>query len=156
MRLYRISKSEHAKTSDEAMSGEGGLHGSARWHNKGRRIVYTATSTALATLEIAVNLRTSTLIPAYKVIEVDIPDDQVMKLTPIDLPPGWDETKAEPLVSRSVGDLWLTSKIALGLMVPSVVVPEHYNVLINPLHPEFGQIHYGDPMSFPFDPRIKR
>jgi RES domain-containing protein len=155
MRLYRISKAAHAKSGDEAMSGEGGLHASARWHNKGRRIVYTATSTPLATLEIAVNLRKSTLIPAYKVIEVDVPDDQVLKLTPTDLPPGWDETTAEPLVSRSVGDLWLKSKITLGLMVPSVVVPEQYNVLINPLHPDFGQVKYGEPLDFPFDPRIK-
>jgi RES domain-containing protein len=106
-------------------------------------------------LEIAVNLRKATVIPAYKVMEVDIPDALVMQLTPADLPHGWDEKVAEPLVSRSIGNLWLKNAVSLGIMIPSVVVPDQYNVLINPLHPEFDQISYSDPIDFPFDSRIK-
>ena len=155
MRLFRISKAVHARTGQQAMSGDGGLHGSARWHTKGVRIVYTSTSTPLAMLEIAVNLRKATVIPAYKVMEVDIPDALVMQLTPADLPRGWDEKVAEPLVSRSIGNLWLKSAVSLGLMIPSVVVTDQYNVLINPLHPEFDQISYNPPIDFPFDFRIK-
>ena len=65
MRVYRIAKAIHSPSGAQMMSGEGGLHGSARWHTKGRPIIYTATSQALATLEIAVNLKKPSVIPSH-------------------------------------------------------------------------------------------
>jgi RES domain-containing protein len=155
MRVYRIAKAIHSRTGAEMISGEGGLHGSARWHTKGRPIVYTATSQALATLEIAVNLKKPSVIPAYCILEVEVPDDLIVAIEASMLPAGWDRKDGEPLLARSIGDRWLANQVSAGLRVPSSVIPQEYNVLLNPAHPEFTQITYGDPLNFPFDSRIK-
>ena len=156
MQVFRICKREHGKTGEQAMSGEGGLHGSARWHTRGHRIVYTATSTPLATLEIAVNLKQLKVIPDYVALEVDVPDDSIITLTASVLPAGWDALDCEPVVSRAIGDRWLEGEVSLALQIPSVVIPDQYNVLINPRHPDFDQVTFADPIPFPFDPRIKQ
>ena len=137
------------------MSGEGGLRGSARWHTKGRPIIYTATSQALATLEIAVNLKKPRLIPAYRVLDVEVPDDLVVAIEEAMLPAGWDRKDGEPFLTRSFGDRWLASQVSVGLRVPSAVILQEDNVLLNPTHPAFTSVTFGDPLDFPFDPRIK-
>ena len=156
MWVYRICKKENSKTGQQAMSGEGGLHASARWHTRGRRIIYTATSTPLAILEIAVNLRQAKIIPDYVIVEVDIPDESIVALPDEKLPKGWDATDSDPIISRAIGDKWLAGTVSLALQVPSVVVPNQYNILINPLHPEFDRVSFTDPAPFPFDARIKQ
>ena len=155
MRVYRIAKAIRSTTGAEMMSEEGGLRASARWHTKGRPIIYTATSQALATLEIAVNLKKPSIIPAYRILEVDVPDDLVVEIEASMLPAGWDRKDGEPLLTRSIGDRWLATQVSTGLRVPSSVIPQQYNVLLNPSHPEFPQLTWGAPLDFPFDPRIK-
>jgi RES domain-containing protein len=155
MRVYRIAKAIHSPTGAAMMSGEGGLRGSARWHTKGRLIIYTATSQALATLEIAVNLKNPSVIPAYRILEVEIPDDLIIKIEATMLPAGWDHKDGEPFLARSIGNRWLSSQPSPGLQIPSSVIPQEYNVLLNPAHSDFTQITYGDPLDFPFDSRIK-
>lgn len=156
MQVFRICKREHGTTGDQAMSGEGGLHASARWHSRGHRIIYTATSTPLATLEIAVNLKQPKVIPDYVALEVDVPDDNIITLPASKLPTGWDVRDSEPVVSRTIGDRWLDHNVSLALQIPSVVIPSQYNVLINPGHPDFNRVTFADPVPFPFDPRIKQ
>lgn len=155
MRVYRIAKATYSNTGAEMMSGEGGLYGSARWHTKGRPIIYTATSQALATLEIAVNLKKASVILAYRILEIEVPNALIVKIELTMLPAGWDRKDREPLMARSIGDRWLASQVSVGLQVPSAVIPQEYNVLLNPTHPEFNQITYGVPLDFPFDERIK-
>ncbi|WP_373924971.1 RES family NAD+ phosphorylase [Duganella vulcania] len=40
------------------------------------------------------------------------------------------------------------------LLVPSVIVPEEYNVLINPLHPDTSRITAQVLRQFIYDPRL--
>jgi len=155
MRAYRIAKAIDSNRGAEIMAGEGGLRGSARWHTKGRPIIYTATSQALATLEIAVNLKKLRVIPAYRVLEVEVPDNLVVSIDETMLPPGWDRKDGEPLLARSIGDRWLAHQVSAGLRIPTSVIPKEYNILLNPVHPEFAQVTFGDPLDFPFDPRIR-
>ena len=155
MRVYRIAKSIYSTSGVEMMSGEGGLRGSARWHTKGRPIIYTATSQALATLEIAVNLKKHRIIPAYCILEVDVPENLIISLDENILPAGWDIKDGEPILARSIGDRWLASQASAALQVPSSVIPQQNNVLINPEHSDFKKITFGNPLIFPFDSRIK-
>lgn len=74
MKVWRICKKKHQNT---AFSGEGGLYAAGRWHPKGFRIIYTASSLALATLEIFVHTE-SDKIPLVA-IQTFIPDDIVME-----------------------------------------------------------------------------
>ena len=137
------------------MTGAGGLHAAGRWHTQGTQIIYTASSQAMATLEIAVNLRRATIIPEYRVLEVEVPDDLIITLEAAILPNGWDRTDSEPLVARRIGDRWIELGLSAAVRIPSSVISTEYNVLLNPAHPDFSQIIYDKPLDFPFDPRIK-
>lgn len=154
MRVYRIAKAIYSTSGAEMMSGEGGLRAGARWHTKGRPIIYTATSQALATLEIAVNLKNPGVIPAYCILEVDVPDGLIISLDAGTLPAGWNTRTGEPIIARSIGDRWLVSQASAALQVPSSVIPDEDNVLINPEHPDFRKVTFGDPLTFPFDSRL--
>jgi RES domain-containing protein len=69
------------------------------------------------------------------------------------LPSTW---LAEPPGSATIalGDQWLTAKNAPLLLVPSIIVPEECNVLINPLHPLAAKITAQVTRQFVYDPRL--
>jgi RES domain-containing protein len=71
-------------------------------------------------------------------VQIDIPDEVWKARTELDLPNapvGWDALP-EGMVSLSFGDSWLASAASAILLVPSIVVPEEQNILINPEHPD--------------------
>ena len=56
--------------------------------------------------------------------------------------------------SRAVGDAWVRAGRSAVLAVPSAIVPEELNYLLNPAHPGFRTIAIGKPVLFAFDPRL--
>ncbi len=88
-------------------------------------------------------------------IPIEIPDDAVEWLDPASLPLAW--LNDEPgTASRSAGDGWLKSQSSAALAVPSVVTPGEWNLLLNPLHPDFLKIEPGPAKPFRPDPRLIR
>src|SRR5690606_37366388 len=114
-----------------------------RWNSPGRSMVYAASSSALAVLEVRVHLDLPPdLIPAdYRLMKIDLAGLTVETVP--DLP-------QEP---RAFGDRWLAERRSPVLAVPSVVAPESTNLLVNPLHPE-GAGHVVSTQPFTFDPRL--
>lgn len=105
-------------------------------------MVYAAGNRALAALEMLVHLTTSgSRSKPYSIIEVSIPLDQIANA-------------AHGSKPCKVGNEWLRSGKSLALRVPSVLIPEEPNFLINPDHPAFRNLRIGKPTSFRFDPRI--
>lgn len=100
-------------------------------------VIYTSTSIALACLETVVHVTGDQGLPLRRwLVAIDIPAEhwqQRLCLEPAELP-GWDATPAERS-SRSWGDRWLQGQSSLIALVPSVIVPEERNALINPAHP---------------------
>lgn len=149
MTLWRISR--HA-----VLDGTGGLLGSARWHTAGRRIVYLADSPASALLETLVHLELAPdLIPAdYRLLKIDVPDsvsrDAVARGA---LGEGWE---FKSIVTRALGDPWLRGGGTALLRVPSALVPETQNWLLNPEHPDARVITVIAEQPFPFDGRLFR
>lgn len=134
-----------------AFYGVGGLYVSGRWHPQGHKIVYTAESLALASLEIFVHLE-SDCIPLIA-IRAWLPDELQIEEVKLDqLPNNWQTASAYPL-SQKIGRDWLTSLRTPILKVPSSIVPVEYNYLLNPLHPEFKVI-LEPPIKFEFDCRM--
>jgi RES domain-containing protein len=153
MLVWRISKAKYAAT---AYSGEGARLESGRWHQAGQRVVYTSSSAALAALEILVHTA-SDLLPRtrYVAIPADIPEDVPHEQFAVaDLPADWQTTPAPPTL-RTMGMQWLQAGQTAVLRVPSVIVPFEWNYLLNPLHPDFGQIRIGTPQAYQFDARLK-
>jgi RES domain-containing protein len=128
------------------LSGEGARRYGGRWNSPGRPLVYAAESAALAVLEVRVHLDLDWSV---------LPDDYV--LVAIDLLTLDPESIAEiPGDPRAVGDAWLASGASALLRVPSAIVRESANILINVAHPDAKRIAIASVRPFSFDERLWR
>ena len=133
MILWRISN-------HPSLSGDGALRASGRWHSRGRRVVYCAENPATALLEILVHFEIEIRdLPArYRLLKIGVPDDvRAERVLLDDIPGDWPE-KTE--VTRAIGDQWLAGGSTALLTVPSALVPETFNVLLNPAHQDAKRI----------------
>lgn len=136
------------------LSGEGArLHG-GRWNSPGRAVVYLSAEAALPVLEVLVHLDLPPdLLPAdYVLMRVD--------LAPLAdaWPHHWiEDGPAEPLAeadSRAWGDRWIDEARTPAARVPSVLVPESANLLLNVRHPLAEMVPMPSNRPFAFDPRL--
>lgn len=109
-----------------------------RWNEDSQYVVYTGSSRSLATLELVVHR--NNIIPgfAYRVIIISIADEEEL-ITPIlqsNLPKNWRRNTAYPVLQQ-IGSDWYKNKHSLILKVPSAIISQEYNYLINTKHPDF-------------------
>ncbi|MCA9731818.1 MAG: RES family NAD+ phosphorylase [Lewinellaceae bacterium] len=150
MEVYRISRSKYA----DDISGTGARLYGGRWNPKGVAILYTAESRALAALELLVHLDPNLLPSDLKIITIKIPEELSFEiLTKSELPENWKNYPA-PFELGEIGEKWVFSKRTLGLKVPSVIIPEESNILINPLHDGFHRIEILEIEGFSIDDRL--
>jgi len=149
--LWRVVKRLHAAT---AFDGKAAQRFGGRWNSPGRRAVYASATKSLAVLEGLVHLDVGRPLPAFVAFAFDVDDALVDRLAAAQLPRDW-RTGHGILGTQRVGDAWLASAHALALAVPSVVVPEESNYLLNPGHPAFGTVKFGRAMPFLLDPRLE-
>lgn len=124
------------------LSGKGAELTGGRWNRPGRPAVYAASSVALACLETVVHLNADGLPLNRFLVRIEVPDDVWQarrQLKPGDLPVGWSAVP-EGKVSLHIGDAWLQGEQCALLAVPSVIVPEEFNLLINPRHADARRI----------------
>jgi len=102
-----------------------------------------------------VHLDTPALLKEYVFLEADFDDSLVPLLDRSSLPRNW---KADPVPEsvQAVGDRWVSSGSSAVLRVPSVLVPEESNFLLNPRHPDFVKITVSRPHAFRFEARLAR
>ena len=142
----------NAKHAAAAFSGEGAAKFGGRWNLKGVAMVYTSATRSLAALEILVHLNPRTKI-RYEFFRAEFDDGLVETLDRAALPPDWN---IEP-PSRSTGQIgkdWTHQARSAILAVPSIIVPDETNYLLNPAHPDFKLIKIGKPEPFDFDQRL--
>jgi len=135
-----------------AWDGEGARKSGGRWNSVGIAVVYTSGTLSLALVEVLVHLP-SGILPAYSAVRVDFDESMVTAVGPRDLPANWRDYPPPP-DTKAIGDLWVAQGSSLVLRVPSVIVPTEYNYILNPAHPAFADLTIGEPMPFPFDPRL--
>ncbi len=152
MRLWRLVKTKYA---DTAFNGEGArLHG-GRWNSPGTRVAYASDSSALAVLEVLVNLKDESLLSSYSLITATIPDTHVETLGQNALPKEWSSSPVLPSV-QAIGDRWVRKNGSLALLVPSAIVEASNNILINPEHPDLHRFEIAAVDRFRFDERLLR
>lgn len=147
MILWRISN--HV-----SLAGHGGMRASGRWHTRGRRILYCSESPAAALLEILVHFEIDVRnLPArYRLLKLDAPDDLLVEhVTVAALPGDWTDRTD---VTRAMGDRWLQTATSPLLHVPSAVVPETFNVLLNPVHPDARRVAVAQVSELAINPRL--
>ncbi len=140
------------------LSGRGAEITGGRWNEAGLAAVYTAASRALACLETVVHLNAGGLPLNRYLIEIDAPDAlfaAAARHEAADLPAGWD-AQPEGLASVALGSAWLRGGRTALLIVPSVIVPEEFNVLINPAHPDIAGVSARQVRPWTYDPRLLR
>jgi RES domain-containing protein len=138
---------------DTAFTGEGLRLRGARWNPSGVRLVYTASSISLAMLEILVHNQRALRVPEFAVFSCHFPEALVETVDRGRLPADWRSYPA-PVELQRIGGEWLESKASAVLEVPSAVIEEEVNYLLNPEHEDFGSIDIGHPRSFRIDPRL--
>lgn len=147
MTVYRIVHSDFAKSL--MSSGRPG-----RWNSGGTYLIYTASSRALACLENLVHRSGEGLNSQFKTLVIEIPDLlEIYKIHHRDLPKQWAEFNGQRR-TKFIGDNWVKQGECCVMSVPSAIIPEERNYLINPGHPKFTSIKIVKTEGFLFDNRL--
>jgi len=151
MRFWRLCRRKFA---DQAFSGIGAKLYGSRWNEAGLPMVYTAGSLSLAMVETFVHLDEDLIPDDYDAIAADMPAN--LALTRLDvaaLPPDW-RNYPPPDTLKQIGSEWLRSGKTPVLAVPSVIVPQEENYLLNPENVSFSRLVIHPAVPFQFDPRM--
>lgn len=152
---WRIATDTPGYTADD-LSGAGAKLTGGRWNRPGSAMVYCSSNISLAVLETVVHLNAGGLPLNRYLVELTIPDEVWGRAAMLPGPPvGWDAIPAGK-VSLDEGDRWLRANSSALLIVPSVIVTEEHNVLINPLHPDARRIGARKVRKWHYDPRLTR
>jgi RES domain-containing protein len=145
--LWRVSNYQ-------TLSGVGGLYVSGRWHTKGHPVVYCTLNPATALLETLVHIEIDSedRPERFQVVKIEGPDTLSIEEIKADaLPTTWAEDIGS---TQDVGDHWLSEGCSLLLKVPSILVPETWNVLVNPQHAETSLLKITMTYEHAFDARL--
>lgn len=149
MQVWRLYSSRYP-----ALDGEGARLYGGRWNFPGTAIVYTSATLALAVLEILVHTDSDILPVNQTVRSADIPGELVIeKIEEDQLSPNWRDCPA-PEALQALGTAWSNRGQTAVLSVPSAVIPEERNYLLNPFHADFRKIRWSEPRPFQWDPRL--
>jgi RES domain-containing protein len=150
--VWRLAPSEFANELD----GEGSKLFGARWTSRGRNAVYTSSHLSLSVLEVYVNIPQELRddLPVLQAARIAVPDDASTTQVSLEELAGFTAELDPIAASRRVGDGWLDQGDTLVLEVPSVLVPEESNLVLNPAHPRMREVKIVSTRAFHFDPRL--
>jgi RES domain-containing protein len=148
MRVYRISKCEFISD----LQGTGAARYPGRWHSKGTYILYTAATPSLSLLESVVHI-SNIAVDSYCMICLSVPEDKIKIITSTELPANWFANPPADLLKHT-GDSFIRENKFLALKIPSAIMPEENNFLINPGHPDFKQVTVVYTRNIPIDERF--
>lgn len=150
MIVYRVGRTKFSKD----LTGEGArLHG-GRWNHVLCPCIYTSESRSLAVLEYTVNVNIDDIPRSLSITTFEIPDEGIQALTIADLPGNWRESPA-PASTKDFGTNLLKLGASPILRIPSAVICQEFNFILNPRHfdaKDFKILHVED---FVYDVRIK-
>jgi RES domain-containing protein len=145
--VYRLVRRERA---GDVLSGEGARLYGGRWNPPGAAVVYASASRALAVLETFVHLTLEARAMHFLLYTITLPRR-------VRVQRHWRARPPRSLASsQETGRAWFDDAGALALMVPSVIVPQEVNYVLNVSHPQFAHVQLAKPEPFSFDERIWR
>ena len=155
--VWRIATDTKDYEADD-LSGAGAKATGGRWNAPGIPMLYASGTRALACLETIVHLNAGGLPLNRYLVEIEVPDDiwsaaRVQSVASLMV--GWDAAPAGR-VSIELGSDWVRSRSSLLLLVPSVIVPEETNILVNPEHPDRARLRARKVRKWVYDPRLTR
>ncbi len=152
MRVWRLVRKRRLP---DAFTGEGSRLAGGRWNSPGVRVVYVSATLALAQLEYLVHANALAAPRHVFAIFADIPDGvRIEDLDASALPKNWRRYEPPLEALQALGDAWVAKGRSAVLRVPSAVVPQESNYILNPAHADFKRIKIGTPLPIEFDPRL--
>lgn len=149
--MWRITRRAH-----QALDGEGARLFGGRWNSEGVPLVYASVTLSLAALEYLTHVDVEDVPDDLIALEIELPDDAPTEvLGASTLPRDWTRSEGHP-ACVAAGDGWARTGRTLALQVPSAVIPEERNVLLNPRHPAAERIRVVSARDFSFDLRLLR
>lgn len=133
----------------------GSARNGGRWNSANVPAIYAGLSLEIAAFEKLVH--TGSVLPEdLVVVMVSLPDNDELYARPRqeDLPTGWNSLPSSP-AAAAYGDGFLAKGEHLGLIVPSSIIPEASNILINPGHPSMADVTMEILRKFTFDSRLR-
>jgi RES domain-containing protein len=150
MIVYRIGRTKYAND----LKGEGARLFGARWNNKMIGCLYTSESRALALLEYTVNVNIDDIPRALSITAIEIPDKPIRVVNEADLPGNWKKYPA-PYSTKDFGSKLLLAAEDPVIQIPSTIIPNEFNYLLNPIHPNSTHFKIIEISDFTYDVRIK-
>lgn len=149
MIFYRLVN----ETYREDLSGYGSFLYGGRWNSKGLYALYGAEHISLAALEIVVNYDRGMykLLPQYYLLTLEVPETPVVQINNDMLKKKWTEDVS---YTQFMGDQFLQQNRHLLLRMPSAVIPEEYNWMLNPQHRDFKKIKITGLRPYGLDNRL--
>ncbi len=133
MIVYRLGNGSYASD----LSGEGAKLFGGRWNSVGRSSLYTSEYISLCILEILAKANKHTTPDNYTLLTLEIPENLSSEIKLNKLKENW---QIHLEYTRFIGDEFLKENEKLTLKVPSAIVPQEHNFLINPLHKDFKKV----------------
>ncbi|HEY4196325.1 MAG TPA: RES family NAD+ phosphorylase [Mucilaginibacter sp.] len=150
MIVYRLCKKGYAND----LSGRGAEINGGRWNGKGLAALYTSSSRALCAIEIMVHVPAGIIPKDYVMVVIDVPDNDPVKTIDVkDLPSNWNSNPIAVSTQR-IGNTFLYEQKSLVLKVPSAIIKDDWNYIINPVHKGFQRIKILSTETFAFDTRL--
>ena len=151
MILWRLANKDKVKSS---LTGIGSKSTGGRWNHPGTPVVYCSESIALCLLELQTRVDLDLLPDNYMKIKLSLPDSSSIKEFPHKNQLSKYLNPFHTQLSRDYGTKWAEDKETLILKVPSAVVPEQFNYILNPMHPEMNKVKIAESTKLYIDPRI--
>lgn len=148
MTIYRLAASGFK----DDLRGEGAMLYGGRWNSIGNAMVYGAQHISLAVLEILVNKRNiEHFQTSFHLIQLRFPEQSVKIISTEVLKKNWH---LDIEYTRFIGDHFLQDPTQWILKVPSAVIPEEFNYIMNPIHADFKQLEVLSSEIYPIDKRL--
>lgn len=148
MLVFRIAHKKYAQ--NLSVSGLSG-----RWNSNGKLVLYTSENISLALLENMVYRVGTGFNDDYKIMVIEVPDDGIEEIDLKKLPKNWRDLEAYSDLQK-IGDSWYDRQKNLMLKVPSSVLPENYNIVINTTHVDFKKVKLIDVLDYEPDERLEK
>ena len=148
MTVFRITNSLYK----DDLSGYGAKVNGGRWNIPGHAALYTSEHISLCVLEMLVNITFPESRLNYHLLQITIPDSfEPALVSKKKLKLNWEEDET---YTRFIGTEFLKNKQSLFLKIPSAVISEENNYLLNPLHNDYKKLNITKSIPFKFDNRL--
>jgi RES domain-containing protein len=126
-----------------------------RWNSKGNKVLYCAESISLAFLENMIRRKGVGFNHDFKIVFIEAPSNtKITFINNEDLDKDWRNSDNYSKC-QIVGDKWYSENKYLLLKVPSAVLPEAFNYVINAEHQDYKKVKLLEVTNLIPDERIE-